>query len=48
VFEGIGILMIAAVLYVYRVVVQDKRKLALRVWAPAMPDDVPPVGVATE
>ena len=48
VFQGIGVLLIAAVLYVFRVVVQDKRKLALRIWAPAMPDDVPPAGVATE
>ena len=40
VFEGIGVLLIAAVLYVFRVVVQDKRKLALRIWSPAMPDDV--------
>ena len=44
VFEGIGVLLIAAVLYVFRVVVEDKRKLALRLWSPAMPDDVPPVG----
>jgi len=35
-------------LYVYRVVVQDKRKLALRLWAPTMPDDVPPEGAAIE
>jgi len=48
VFEGIGVLLIAAVLYVFRVVVEDKRKLALRIWSPAMPDDVPPAGVATE
>jgi len=48
VFEGIGVLCIAAVLYVFRVVVQDKRKLALRIWSPAMPDDVAPAGVATE
>jgi hypothetical protein len=48
VYQGIAVLLIAAVLYVYRVVVQDKRKLALRIWAPAMPDDVPPAGVATE
>jgi amino acid transporter len=48
VFQGIAVLLIAAVLYIYRVVVQDKRKLALRIWAPAMPDDVPPAGVATE
>src|SRR3954452_23320346 len=48
VFEGIGVLLIAAVLYVYRVVVEDKRKLALRIWSPAMPDDVPPVGAAVE
>jgi amino acid transporter len=48
VFQGIAVLLIAAVLYVYRVVVQDKRRLALRIWAPAMPDDVPPAGVATE
>jgi amino acid transporter len=48
VYQGIAVLLIAAVLYVYRVVVQDKRKLALRIWSPAMPDDVPPAGVATE
>jgi amino acid transporter len=48
VFEGIGVLLIAAVLYIWRVVVQDKRRLALQVWAPAMPDDVPPAGVAVE
>jgi len=42
------VLLIAAVLYIYRVVVQDKRRLALRIWSPAMPDDVPPAGVATE
>src|SRR3954454_18961801 len=48
VFEGIGVLLIAAVLYVFRVVVEDKRKLALRIWSPAMPDDVPPVGAAVE
>ena len=47
-FEGIGVLLIAAVLYVFRVVVEDKRKLALRIWSPAMPDDVPPAGVAIE
>ena len=44
VFQGIGILMIAAVLYIIRVVVQEKQPLALRLWAPTMPDDVPPVG----
>jgi amino acid transporter len=48
VFQGIAVLLIAAVLYVYRVVVEDKRKLALRIWSPAMPDDVPPVGAAVE
>ncbi len=48
VFEGIGVLCIAAVLYIIRVVVQDKQKLALRLWAPTMPDDVPPAGVATD
>ena len=48
VFQGIAVLCIAAVLYVYRVVVEDKRKLALRIWSPAMPDDVPPVGAAVE
>jgi amino acid transporter len=48
VFEGIGVLLIAAVLYIFRVVVEDKRKLALRLWSPAMPDDVPPVGAAIE
>ena len=48
VFEGIAVLLIAAVLYVIRVVLQDKRKLSLRLWSPAMPDDVPPVGAATE
>jgi amino acid transporter len=48
VVEGIAVLLIAAVLYVFRVVVEDKRKLALRIWAPAMPDDVPPEGAATE
>jgi amino acid transporter len=48
VFEGLGVLMIAAVLYIIRVVVQDKRPLVLRVWAPSMPDDVPPAGVAVE
>jgi hypothetical protein len=36
------------VLYVYRVVVQDKRKLALQIWAPRTPDEQPPAGVATE
>jgi amino acid transporter len=48
VIEGIAVLLIAAVLYVFRVVVEDKRKLALRIWAPTMPDDVPPEGAATE
>jgi amino acid transporter len=48
VFEGIGVLCIAAVLYVVRVTLEDKRRLALRIWAPAMPDEVPPAGVATE
>jgi amino acid transporter len=48
VFQGIGVLLIAAVLYVIRVVVEDKRKLALRLWAPTMPDDVPPAGAAIE
>ncbi|MEP7022098.1 MAG: APC family permease [Pseudonocardiales bacterium] len=48
VFQGIAVLLIAVVLYVYRVVVQDKRKLAMRVWSPTMPDDVPPAGAATE
>ncbi len=48
VFEGIGVLCIAAVLYIIRVVFQDKQKLALRLWAPTMPDDVPPAGVATD
>jgi amino acid transporter len=48
VFQGIAVLLIAVVLYVYRVVVQDKRKLALRIWSPAMPDDVPPAGAAIE
>ena len=46
VFEGIGVLCIAAILYVIRVTLQDKRRLALRLWAPTMPDDVPPAGVA--
>ncbi len=48
VFQGIAILMIAAVLYIIRVVWQDKKPLALRLWAPTMPDDVPPVGAAVE
>ena len=48
VFEGIGVLCIAAVLYIIRVVYQDKQKLAFRLWAPTMPDDVPPAGVATD
>jgi len=48
VFQGIAVLLIAAVLYVYRVVVQDKRKLALRLWAPRTPDEQPPAGVAVE
>jgi amino acid transporter len=48
VFQGIFVLLIAVVLYVYRVVVQDKRKLALRLWTPTMPDDVPPAGAAIE
>jgi amino acid transporter len=48
VFQGIGVLLIAAVLYVFRVVVQDKRPLALRIWAPSMPDEVPPEGAVTE
>ncbi|MDX6494095.1 MAG: hypothetical protein QOE17_81 [Gaiellales bacterium] len=48
VFEGIGVLLIAAVLYVFRVVVEDKRKLSLRLWAPTMPDDIPPAGAAIE
>jgi amino acid transporter len=48
VFQGIGVLLIAAVLYVYRVVVQDKRPLALRIWAPSMPDELPPEGAITE
>jgi amino acid transporter len=48
VFEGIGVLLIAALLYVFRVVVEDKRKLALRVWAPSMPGEQAPAGAATE
>jgi amino acid transporter len=48
VFQGIAVLLIAVVLYVYRVVVQDKRKLALRIWTPTMPDEVPPAGAAVE
>jgi amino acid transporter len=48
VIEGVAVLLIAAILYVYRVVVEDKRKLALRLWAPSMPDDVPPAGAAIE
>ena len=48
VFQGIGVLLIAALLYVIRVVVEDKRRLALRLWAPKMPDDVPPAGAAIE
>jgi amino acid transporter len=48
VFEGIAVLLIAVVLYVYRVVVQDKRKLAMRIWAPTMPDEQPPAGAITE
>jgi len=45
---GLIVLAAALLLYVYRVVVQDKRKLALRLWAPTMPDDVPPAGAAIE
>ncbi len=48
VFQGIGILMIAAVLYIIRVVIQERKPLKLRLWAPAMPDDVPPVGAAVD
>jgi amino acid transporter len=48
VFQGIAVLLIAVVLYIYRVVVQDKRKLALRIWSPATPDEQPPVGAAIE
>jgi amino acid transporter len=48
VFQGIAILMIAAVLYIIRVVWQEKKPLALRLWAPTMPDDVPPVGAAVD
>ena len=36
--------LIAAGLYVFRVVVAGQAKLALRLWAPTMPDDVPPDG----
>ncbi|MGZ4430811.1 MAG: APC family permease [Gaiellales bacterium] len=45
---GLFVLACALGLYIFRVVVQDKKKLALRVWAPTMPDDVPPAGAATE
>jgi amino acid transporter len=48
VFQGIAVLLIAVVLYVFRVVVQDRRKLAFRIWAPRTPDEQPPVGVAVE
>ena len=45
---GLFVLACALGLYVFRVVVQDKRKFALRLWAPTMPDDVPPAGAAIE
>jgi amino acid transporter len=48
VFQGIAVLLIAVVLYIYRVVVQDKRRLALRIWSPTMPDEQPPAGAAIE
>jgi hypothetical protein len=37
------VLAIAAVLYVYRVVVQDKRKFQWRLPAPAVPEERPAV-----
>ncbi len=46
--EGVGVLLIAAVLYIYRVKVQERRPLAMRLWAPTMPDDKPPVGAVVE
>jgi len=39
---GLCILAISLVLYVYRVVVQDKRPLKLALWAPSTPDEVDP------
>ena len=39
---------VAALLYVVRVVVQERRPLALRVWAPRTPDELPPEGVAIQ
>src|SRR4029079_11857768 len=48
VFEGIGVLLIAAVLYVFRVVVEDKRPLALRIWARSMTDEDTPQRGGTE
>jgi amino acid transporter len=48
VFEGIGVLCIAALLYMFRVVVQDKKPLALRIWAPRTPDEQPPAGAVVE
>jgi amino acid transporter len=48
VLEGIAVLLIAALLYIVRVVVQERRPLALRVWAPRTPDEVPPAGAAVQ
>jgi amino acid transporter len=45
---SIIVLLIALGLYIFRVTVQDKRKLSMRLWAPSMPDEVPPTGAAVE
>ena len=45
---GLFVLACALGLYVIRVTVQDRRKLALRLWAPTMPDEQPPAGAAVE
>jgi amino acid transporter len=45
---GLFVLACALGLYVIRVTVQDRRRLALRLWAPTMPDEQPPAGAAIE
>jgi amino acid transporter len=47
VVEGIAVLLIAALLYIYRVVVQDRKPLLLRLPAPRTPDEEAHMDVAT-
>jgi amino acid transporter len=44
---GLIVLAVGLVLYIYRVLVEDKSKLQLRLWAPRTEDETPPTAVAT-